>query len=265
MREREWRSHEQEISRRKIASWKNIEEKGEMQWVENSSLQGRWDSFELWFRSVLPPEEADIKEYIERTLSPLSSRVGIELGGTGSPLFAGFSPRFFDKTIGMNSCDTRTKLQNVYPELIAQQLAGDEARNHHVISGSFLDPAVKGVVKDELAGRKASLIMERMYAGIDSLPNEPFYLSQEIGFWYNEILAQGGLLFAQVPKAFERYLPIWESLCKAEFADRLTIQSGNYNGHTLVRIQKLTNEPLPLLPVRDVLGGEKRYHSRPLY
>lgn len=258
----QYRARQIRYGQRYITSFteREIIKQGAAWYPNDAPLQKDDHSFESWFRPVLPFGSTDMRAYVEDTLAPFEKRVGLELGGVGSNLFAGFSQGYFDTSAGVNLTDTR--IHRVYPQFSAQKIDSDNQRNHHVIPGNILDDITKERVLTWLNGAKAAFIVERMYAGIYSLPKEPFYMSQEVGFWYNDVLAQGGLIFAQVPHAFTPYIKQWEAYCKENHSTTVDVQVNKYDEKNVVRMHKLTNDPLPLLNARDVIREERKQYSR---
>jgi hypothetical protein len=219
--------------------------------IENSALDGDCTSFGAWFESTLPPGTG-IRTYIEETLEPLTTRIGVELGGEGSELFAGFTEGFFDETTGVTLVDGRASSQ-FYDTV----LSDDAERNHDVLEGNALLGSTKQKVDEWLDGRQLSVVFERMYAGVVCLPQDPYILAENANHWY-ERLAEGGLMFMQVPPGLEPYIDEWEQLIAADERN-LDVQVGQYEQRKLVRIHKLPGAPknLPLISARHLI--EKRH------
>jgi len=224
--------------------------------VEDSPLTGQENSFEDWFREVLPVD-IPLQDYIEQTLEPVSPRLGLELGGTGSRLFSDFTPGFFESSRGINLTDTRFNSPD-WPE----KLERDGESHHSVIEGNILDPDTIQKVDQWLDGRKAAFIIERLFAGKETLPHDPFVLAQNAAAWY-ERLAEGGLFFAQLPFTLNAYIRQWADLVQ-ETAPQLDVQIGNHYEYGLIRIHKRIGSPaqLPLIPARTLM--EERNQSRNL-
>lgn len=231
-------------------------------WTANDSpLDGIVeDTYADWFnddpeRGVIPPGET-LKEHIETRLAPLEHRRGIDVGGIGSRLFRDFTPGFFDKTVGVTLTDPR-QVSPYKRTMIGQ----DESRGHSVIEGNLMKPETFEAVDTWLNGEKAALIIERMYAGIKSLPEDPFAVGANAGEWYKR-LATGGVLIAQLPPVLSPFLDRWKSHVN-EVAPSLEVQTGTYAHYNTVRIQKHPGSPdeLPLVPARVLMEERNSYRT----
>ncbi|HEX9153368.1 MAG TPA: hypothetical protein VF809_00945 [Candidatus Saccharimonadales bacterium] len=235
---------------------------------EKDALGGYWDaidssletgdhSFESWFREVLPPGES-LKEYIVNTLALLDHRLGVELGGPGSQMFSEFPDGFFEETAGVALTDPRGGIGSTSSRF--QIMECDDARNHWVIKGNIIAPQTKEEIDRWLNGRKLGLVMERMFAGAETLPKDPFTLAENVNHWY-ERLAEGGLMFAQVPAGLQPMVNEWKQMLD-NGRYPLDVQIGNHEGYGLVRIHKLPGAPesLPLISARTLM--KRRWDSR---
>ena len=119
----------------------------------------------------------------------------------------------------------------------------DEKRHHSVIPGNLLSKSTDEAIEEWLGGEKADLVFERMYGGLDILPDEPYMLSRKVGQWY-DLLDEGGIMFVEVP-ANMRYLvtPWSEMISKHQFIEIQTNPSTS-----AFRLRKLAGAPekLPL-------------------
>ena len=216
-------------------------------------------SFEGTFLDVLPEGQTNLKEYIETTLTGKKGEaIGVEFGGLGSELFAGFSPGFFKKTAGITLADNRENLGKVDPSHKPVSIAEDDVRHHSVIEGNILDDHLYTDLNKWLEGKKVDLILERMIAGMDHIPADPYTISKIMSRWY-ELLDENGILFVQVPPVLHDQLPAWVEMIQEKYGDVLEVQIKN--GHEqfelafdLLRIHKLPGAPekLPLLNPRIV-------------
>ncbi len=207
--------------------------------------------FELSFCPVLPEGESRLKNYIEHTLVDKKGHaVGLELGGVGSKVFSQFTSGFFEKTCGVSLNDFRDKIN---PKLKGK----DAKRNHTVITGNILDEATQACVKDEwLHGEKIDIIFHRMAGGNGTVPKDPFFVSEQASIWY-QLLAEGGLIFSQVPYAFTSYIEEWADHIKDNYKGKLELQvEDNFINDYVLRLRKLNGAPkkLPLLRAWDVMG-----------
>lgn len=139
--------------------------------LEDNSF--REDStFESTFRYALPVGAGTLRWYIEESLQAKKGKaVGIEFGGPGSALFAGFSKGFFARSLGVTLADLRVKLQ-------PNPTNEDDTRHHEVLEGDITYAQTQERVRKWLAGERADLIVERMEGGRLDLPQEPFLLAQ---------------------------------------------------------------------------------------
>jgi len=223
----------------------------------NSPLNGSYESLQATFDDVLTSDkhyDFGLKDYIERALVQKKGRaVGIEFGGVGSSLFAGFSLHFFKKTAGVVLVDERTKSSN---RGILQQ---DTSRKHDVIEGDVLSSGLyDSKIKNWLQGDKADLIIERMAKGLDLIPADPYTLSRIVGRWYG-ILADGGIMLIQVPIVFNKILTPWAEMLQSDFKDTLDVQyklgiKDSEHPSSVIKIRKLAHAPeqLPLLDPRTI-------------
>jgi hypothetical protein len=257
------RENDLAVSRRRVAAYIGREKEsltlGGMQaWgTIGSRLEGRDDSFDEWFGCVLPSGES-IKDDIETTLAPLDTRLGLELGGDAAKLFEGFTNGFFDETAGITLVDCR--YSQMHPTQVDKLSADDAARNHRVVEGDMLDDATKQKTDDWLGDRKLGLVIERMHAGILSLPDDPYTLAENANHWY-ERLAEGGLMFIQIPPGLEPFADEWKQLID-DSGCGLDVQLGQYDKHRLARIHKLPGAPesLSLISARTLM--KRRWDSR---
>ena len=151
--------------------------------VENSPAT----SYAETFRELIPEGEW-LTDYVERKLSSRAGdAVGVELGGLGSELFAGFSPGFFKKTAGVNLSDYRESLTPDPTE-------GDTERNHTVVTGDMLRHPTKQKVEEWLDGDKIDFLVKRMKGGEGHLPLDPFSMAKEADYWYKQVSAGSVLL-----------------------------------------------------------------------
>lgn len=209
--------------------------------VNNAPLVGdSGQSYDMTFRSLLDSE--NLQEHIERVLHPKAGKAkALELGGVGStPLVRGFTEGFFAQTGAVNLTDYRNRWT-------PDPTQDDEARNHRVFPGDVLSSEVQNDVSLWLGG-KVDLIIERMEGGLATLPDYAPLLAHRIDPWY-QMLAENGLLFAQLPKELQAYMPQWKDHVKKHYKGRLDIRTERNN--SIIRIQKKRGAPekLPLVPV----------------
>src|ERR1035437_8299642 len=102
---------------------------GKSGWPINESSLFQGISFNNIFFDLCPQKYKDIKEYIETELREKEGHaIGLEIGGTGSNLFSGFTSNFFQKTIGASIEDKRTT---------DRKERGGETNHSVVLGGAF--------------------------------------------------------------------------------------------------------------------------------
>jgi hypothetical protein len=245
--------------RRKEVSTK-IENR-EYTWLDSSmemnSSNPFLDSFEESFEKVLPLDNTILKNYIENTLRNRKGKaIGVEFGGVGSKLFSEFTPGFFKQSVGITIFDHRKN-----PEIPATS----EQQSHTILEGDIFNPDTNIKLNSILKGEKIDLIVERMAAGLELFPHEPYMLSKLLNTWY-ELLNIGGVMFIQTPVALNNLTEKWITKIQSDFAGRLDVQfkRGLVNGGypcSAVRIRKLFGAPekIPLLTPEEVKeSSEKR-------
>jgi|GEM_PF-3028228 len=213
-------------------------------------------SFEGTFRNILPDEEKDLKRFIEATLRNKAGKaVGIEFGGPGSELFAGFSEGFFKKTFGIALNDARDLMR-------PDPRPRDAERKHTVIEGNMFSPEVYVELTKKLSGDGVDVILERMFGGLETVPREPLIIAETLQRWYG-LLNEGGMLFVQVPREFARFARAWDKevlskvptiqIKRSEQIDRASLAFPIY-------LRKLRNAPtvLPLLDPKTVAKISRR-------
>lgn len=220
----------------------------------DSPLRDSRNSYEAWFREVLPESQPNMQQYIEETLGCDKQHTGLELGGPGTELFRGFSPGFFAASAGICLVDVRGR--NVL-EQSAQQKIKDEI-NHRVVEGNIIHPKTQDEALEQLGG-SVDLVILRMYGGIGGIPDDPFFVGKMAARTYQQ-LAVNGLIFSEVPRGARPYIKDWVTRVKGEYPE-LDAQHRSLRGRDVVRIHKTPGAPakLPLLGVRAVL---RREHMR---
>lgn len=215
--------------------------------------------FEFHFRPVLPKGERRLKNYIENTLSDkFGEAIGVELGGIGSKVFSQFTPGFFNRTAAISFHDYRDKID---PRLKER----DKKRNHTIIPGNILDNETQDKLIDWLQGRKIDVLFHRMLGGNGTIPDEPFFVSKQANIWY-KLLADGGMIFSQVPNAFESYIEMWAESVNAQYQGRLEAVVGSTDiGGKAIKLRKLKGAPvqLPVFSARDMLRIQKQVNDLP--
>lgn len=211
-------------------------------------------SFQITFACLLPEGEFSLKDYIERLLTrKRGAAIGIEFGGPGSNLFGDFSNGFFRQTAGVTLVDVRTDSSR----------ERDDERRHTVIAGNMFSSQTQQKVAKWLSGRKADVIFERMDGGLHLVPRDPRFLAEIANTWY-QMLAEGGVMFIQIPRVLVPAIEAWKNFVEQKYPDQIQVQEkfcrvdyqflGVQHSEGLMRLNKLTGAPanLPLLPPRIV-------------
>lgn len=218
---------------------------------KDSPLEGNYNyAYDDTFSFLLPEGHVTLRNYIESVLANQKGKaVALELGGLGSSLFVGFTSDFFVKTAAITLHDSRKRSQR----------KDDAIRRHTVIQGDMLRDTTKEQVQGWLGKEKVDLIIERMIGGHDLLPEEPFFLSKQADYWYQQ-LSEGGLFFAELPSAFYPYAAEWKRMIDERYKDTLDV---DLVSSEILRLHKLPGAPeaLPLLSARDVIRKQRKFHS----
>src|SRR3989344_3147196 len=218
-------------------------------------------TFENTFRYALPPGSGTLRWYVEESLEGKKGRaVGVEFGGPGSALFAGFSKGFFARALGVTLADIRGNLE-------PNPTSRDEERHHSILEGDITFPQTYARVHEWLAGEKADFIVERMEGGRLNIPKDPILLGQAFNTWY-EMLAENGIILAQTSSWMRPLLTKWKALLDAQCGDTLDVgyvaDPQNADVFDAFRLQKLLGAPqtLPMLDMRKVREISKEMVKR---
>lgn len=231
---------------------------GHYSWV-NSPLDGQGvegEPFYDSFKDVLPSRTLNMKNYIEGTLKERKGEaIGVEFGGVGTRLFSGFSPNFLAKSVSVSLVDHR---KSHMKEAMDKQ---NKKINHTLLIGDIFSDETYEKLNDLLKGEKIDLIMERMAAGLDFVPKEPYEASRVLKIWY-KLLREGGVMFVQIPSDFNNLVEEWVAKIKKEYSGVLEIQSDINMSRThtsSIRLKKLAGAPeeLPMLDPRIVKETRK--------
>jgi hypothetical protein len=160
----------------------------------------------------------NLKSYIQKTIeTKRGEAIGVEFGGIGSNLFAGFSPGFFAKSFGVTLVDHRK------PEELALQNAENEKIHHEVLIGDIFDEETYKSLNKKLAGAKVDFIVSRMAKGLEFVPMEPYTVSKILKIWY-DLLNEGGIMLVQTPTTLNNLLKIWAEKIFEEFSGVIEIR-----------------------------------------
>ncbi len=211
----------------------------------NRSVTG----FERTFRRVCKGER--MKNYIETVLEKMRGEaIGIEFGGLAINLFNDFDKGLFKQTIGISLSDYRTgdgQLKNG-----GQKMVHTDGRQHNIIIGNLLDDSIYKKINKIIKGKKADLIIERMIAGLNNIPNNFLVVMTILQRWYN-MLNEGGLLLVQVPDFAVSVVEEWLKILQGEKYRRvLDVDFDEFRG--ALRIHKLKGAPerLPKLKLEKI-------------
>lgn len=226
---------------------------------KDSALEGHEDSPELsyaqTFKALLPWPGCSFKQYIETIIKKRKGKaIGVDFGGVGSELFSGFSPKFFSKSVGVSLVEHRT------PEELRAAQQKDGIVNHETLVGNIFDEETYKDLAENLNSEKIDFIISRMAGGLEFVPTEPYTVSKILETWY-ELLSEEGVMFVQVPIAFNNLLKAWAEKIQKDYdkmidmqcslGDTNTLPSGKFS---VFRLHKFKGAPekLPLLSPREV-------------
>lgn len=221
--------------------------------IYDEPLTGTRDSFESDFSTVLPTNTS-MRDYIEQHFQGQKGLIGIELGGPGIRLFQGFSEDFFGKSAGITLKD---------PEK-------DTPYNHTVIDENLESSRLPQIIDTWQEGRQIHVLVERMGSGLECLSQDPYKLFSIFSSWYERI-AEGGLMFVQIPKLFVPLLPhFMETLQPFLSHGSLEVSLGTTTdrereGWYFMRINKNCGAPvlLPTLTPREVRHSYHEFSNNP--
>lgn len=212
-------------------------------------------SFDGFFKGTIPGKES-LRTYVERSLEDRAgAAIGIEFGGMGSALFAGFTEGFFARSLGVTLTDT-SRGSNIH-----------SPKGHGMLFGDLRDEATQGSVDQWLQSQKADLIVERMVGALNHVPKDPYYIARFISRWYS-LLSDRGLMFVEIPRFMDVLARPWMDHVTQETGG--TIDLSFKRGKPLnsrFRIQKFPGAPdeLPLLNpwrVKSTYSAQKRIRAQ---
>ncbi len=228
---------------------------------EGKFLNARGEPFFNTFKRILPREAPGLRAYIEETLKEKKGEaVGIEFGGPGAEAFTGFSEGFFKKSAGVVLVDHRP-----FPKVGGLGLSQENTPDTHtVFLQDVLAPKTYADLTEWIGADKADFIIERMGAGLDLLPTDPYTAAKLLQTWYG-LLSPGGLMLVQTPPALDPLLGPWSKRVLSEHAGTIEVKyalhRNDFGDQSVLRIHKLPGAPesLPLLApkeVRDIATGK---------
>lgn len=238
--------------------------------IRGSQAKDENISFTKTFAPVTPDSDPTFKDYIQHSLIERKGKaIGVEFGGIGSNLFTGFDKGYFQKTFAVTLADHRSEDE----KNIAKQKEDQKGIQHTVIEGDLLTPELYEKLLEQLQGEKVDLIIERMMAGLNAVPMEPYMFGKIISAWY-AMLREKGIMFAELPHKFEPLVQAWVKVIENEYAGKIEVQA-NYVNHltavnaigSAVRIVKLPGAPdkLPLLDPKTIETIGKDMSKEALY
>lgn len=177
----------------------NLEKERKADWpIHDSGLLNSKEeySYNNTFKGLYPPEFSDVRDYIEVRFSDRKGKaVGVDIGGMGSELFAGFSPGFFKKSIGVTLVDKRN----------SQEIDRDSEIGHEVLETDCFSAQGRNKLKYWLGDDKVDVIFEKMHGALLNYPDNPKFLMSILNRWY-KLLGDKGLMFIQTPSLKEESL-----------------------------------------------------------
>ena len=209
-------------------------------------------SFDVTFSNVIPdeyyqwgarrPENGKISRYLNARFADKKGKlIGLEIGGPGSVLFEDLNVNaggvLFKRSAGVTLTDLRKGLRKKF----------DNKAGHQVIEADILEAGKekegKKIVLKWLNGEKADFIIERMQGAISNFPSDMNYFYLTLKWWY-EMLSVNGVMLVQIPEQSEysSMLEKWFIDLKQKYSQNILI---DYNGRGVMRIEKLTEGPLP--------------------
>jgi hypothetical protein len=210
-------------SSEKVAGWTKY----------NSSL----DSFDASFRKFYPESFEGLGEYIEHTLIEKEGQVrGVELGGPGSRLFAGFYDGFIKRSLGV-----------ILEEDERQNIGRKE--NHDILLGDMFDNRTFQKIKEWLKKDKVDLLFERMVKPIMDQPDDPRFLWSVLARYY-PLLGENSLLFAELPDVTTREnlstMQNWTQETKQNSRLNLEAKLAEQDGNMYFHLHKQPGAPAEL-------------------
>ncbi|MES2930911.1 MAG: hypothetical protein V4665_03965 [Patescibacteria group bacterium] len=226
------------------------------------SMVDTGNSFSFSFHEIIPQGYINMRDYIEKNLAEKKGHaVGIEFGGLGYNLFAGFDRGFFKKSLGVTLVDHRMDSWKQQDEKIAEEKKLD----HTVVEGNILSPDLYKNLEKKLDKKKADLVIERMFRGLEFMPQEPYEIGKVLQKWYS-MLNENGMMFVQVPVVFNNLLEKWGLMIQKGYGHviELRYKKGKYDmgrvdDPSVFILKKLKGAPekLPFLDPRTVQETEK--------
>jgi hypothetical protein len=208
-------------------------------------VEGEGKPFAESFIGIIPNGEVSLSKYIEKSLYKKDGNaIGVEFGGVGSRLFSGFTPGFFDKSIGVSLVELRKNKDLIYSQ------EEDREINHEILIGNIFYHKTYELLNKSLGGAKIDLIISRMAGGLEFVPREPYAVSEILQIWY-KLLSEEGIMFVQTPVFFNSLLIEWANKITREYKEVLEMQYklGQHDANTYCsafRIRKLPGAPLDL-------------------
>lgn len=202
------------------------------------------DDFSTFFSPLVPGNNPSLKAHIESYLAVKKGKaVGLELGGPGSRLFAGFTPGFFKNTLGVTLEDRRS-------DFAKKQ---DRRRNHDLLEADILDPTTLTKINMRLRGDRPDLIIERLHGPINILSTNPFFLAQKLNEYY-AFLKPNGLMVLQTPRMPQALMRRW-ALFVAQTDRSIFVSYRDASYSDMIQVTKGQHAPdkLPFLSAKEVL------------
>lgn len=161
--------------------------------IYDSGLVSGEHPLEFDFAKLYPKGFNNIRTFLEKTYKRKKGKlVGLEIGGSGSRLFADFSPGFLERSLGVTLTDLRNHEFKVM----------DKQRNHSVLAADAFKLETDNEIRTRLDGKPIDLLFERMENGLLGFPEDVSFFKDLIARWYS-LLNEGGVMFVQSPYVLE--------------------------------------------------------------
>ena len=171
---------------------KNLQHEKEFGWpTYESGLIGNMGgpSYSSTFHSLCPEKYKNIKDYIEKFLKEKTGHaVGLEVGGTGSNLFADFTKGFIEESLSVAIGDGTS----------SSQKENNRDINHSILLSNALVPFGFKEIKGKLKNKKVNVLFERMLGGIVDMPGDLKYWKSMFSLYYS-LLDDKALMFIETP------------------------------------------------------------------
>ncbi|HXS15211.1 MAG TPA: hypothetical protein VN711_03720 [Candidatus Saccharimonadales bacterium] len=128
--------------------------------------------------------------------------IGIELGGPGIRLFQDISNIVgnLKRSVGITLADPKTPRPS----------------SHSIIEGDLNHEEVYGKIANALGGEKANLLIARPAGGIDFILNNPFFLTKQLVYLYENVLQEKSTILLQCPEKWSLFMRRWVAYANSQ-------------------------------------------------